>query len=86
MEQTDIEGHIELFITENKAGTANYTYWALYFRERLKECRERKGLTGMVRNAARNRQPLDGSDAQALEGALSQVERELKECREENTE
>ncbi len=52
----------------------------------LKECRGKEVLTGKVRNAARNRQPLDGSDAQALEGALSQVERELKECREENTE
>lgn len=31
-----------------------------------------------VREAARRRIPLDGADAQALEGALSQVERELR--------
>jgi len=30
-----------------------------------------------LREAARKRTPLDGTDAQALEGALSQVEREL---------
>lgn len=34
-----------------------------------------------IREAARNRQPLDGADAQALEGALCQLERELAECR-----
>ena len=28
-----------------------------------------------IRDAAKNRMPLDGSDAQALEGALQQVER-----------
>ena len=30
-----------------------------------------------IREAARNRRPLGGPDAQALEGALQQVEREL---------
>ncbi len=51
--------------------------------DQLKECRGKEVLTGKVRNAAWNGYPLDGSDAQALEGALSQVESELKECREE---
>ena len=51
--------------------------------DQLKECRGKEVLTGKVRNAAWNGHPLDGSDAQALEGALSQVERELKERREE---
>lgn len=36
-----------------------------------------------VRAAARHHHPLDGADAQALEGALQQVERELLETREE---
>jgi hypothetical protein len=31
-----------------------------------------------IREAARLRRPLDGTDAQALEGAVSQVERELE--------
>ena len=35
-----------------------------------------------VRQAARFRQPLDGVDTQALEGALQQVERELQALRE----
>ena len=35
--------------------------------------------------AARTRTPLDGTDAQALEGALSQVERELASAKAENT-
>jgi len=30
-----------------------------------------------IREACRQRRPLNGSDAQALEGALAQVEREL---------
>jgi len=34
-----------------------------------------------VREAARRRTPLDGADAQALEGALTQAEREVKELR-----
>jgi len=37
---------------------------------------EKEKLT--VREAARRAQPLGGADAQALEGALQQVERELK--------
>jgi hypothetical protein len=36
-----------------------------------------------VRQAARNRQPLDGADAQALEGALQQCERDLNEALDE---
>ena len=36
-----------------------------------------------VREAARKRNPLSGADAQALEGALSQTERELTALREE---
>jgi len=35
-----------------------------------------------VRAAARAHKPLDGADAQALEGALQQVERELGEAAE----
>ena len=35
-----------------------------------------------ARSAARDRKPLDGADAQALEGALSQAERELADLRE----
>ena len=38
-----------------------------------------------IRMAARTRTPLDGTDAQALEGALSQVERELASAKAENT-
>jgi len=38
-----------------------------------------------LRAAARARRPLDGTDAQALEGALSQVERELASAKAENT-
>lgn len=38
---------------------------------------ESRSLPSTVRDAARRRQPLDGADAQALEGALSQVEHEL---------
>jgi len=34
-----------------------------------------------VREACRRRMPLDGADAQALEGALQQVERELESAR-----
>lgn len=34
-----------------------------------------------VRQACRDRQPLDGVDAQALEGALQQCERELEKVR-----
>ena len=34
-----------------------------------------------VRMACRQRRPLDGVDAQALEGALQQVETELEQCR-----
>lgn len=48
----------------------------------LRELREkyREPPTGMkVRAAARARYALDGPDAQALEGALQQVERELRE-------
>ena len=36
-----------------------------------------------VRSAARMRQPLDGADAQALEGALCSTERERDEARAE---
>ena len=43
-----------------------------------------------VRQAARDREPLNGTDAQALEGALQQAEREiaalrvlLRECRDD---
>ena len=36
-----------------------------------------------VRQAARARKPLDGVDAQALEGALQQVERELAQAKAE---
>ncbi len=39
-----------------------------------------------VRMACRQRRPLDGVDAQALEGALQQVELELEECKAENKE
>jgi len=38
-----------------------------------------KGLS--VREAARRHQPLDGADAQALEGALTSVEKELEDVR-----
>jgi len=37
-----------------------------------------------VREACRRRMPLDGTDAQALEGVLQQVERELIAAKEEN--
>jgi predicted RNase H-like nuclease (RuvC/YqgF family) len=36
-----------------------------------------------VRQAARERRGLDGPDAQALEGALTQTENELRDCRAE---
>jgi len=38
---------------------------------------EFRGKRVTVREAAKQRKPLDGTDAQALEGALQQVEREL---------
>jgi len=41
---------------------------------------EYRGKRLTVREAAKQRKPLDGTDAQALEGALQQVERELSEA------
>lgn len=39
-----------------------------------------------VRQSARDREPLDGADAQALEGALAMTERELAMAEERNRE
>ena len=39
-----------------------------------------------ARQAARDREPLDGADAQALEGALTMTERELAAAEERNRE
>lgn len=39
-----------------------------------------------ARQAARDREPLDGADAQALEGALAMTERELAAAEERNRE
>jgi len=41
---------------------------------------EFRGKRLTVRESAKQRKPLDGTDAQALEGALQQVERELAEA------
>jgi len=41
---------------------------------------EYRGKRLTVRESAKQRKPLDGTDAQALEGALQQVERELSEA------
>jgi hypothetical protein len=51
------------------------------WRERFRAEGARPELTPTVRAAARARVPLDGTDAQAFEGALDMTERELRELR-----